>query len=119
MKNSIKKELACHILDKINDGIIDNGNRDDWHYHCFNEDYYIIGYYEAKEWLKRHDVGTFEAIGLVKDYEIDNFGEFTTNINYEAIVNMIAYIFGYELLYSDDFKTIKQLKKAMKKIVNE
>lgn len=119
MKTSIKKELAQSILDKINDEILTNDNRDDWHYHAFNEDYYIIGYFEANEWLKKHDLDVFEAIETVRDYEVTNFGKFTTKVNSEAIANMIAYIYGEDLIYSEDFKNIKQLKKAMKEIAKE
>lgn len=117
MKNSIKKELAQHIIDKINDGVIDNSNRDDWHFYCFNEDYYIIGYYEASQWLKKHNIGEFEAAGICQQYEIDNFGQSKVYDNSETTVNMLAYIYGEELIYSDDFKTVKQLKKAMKELI--
>ena len=54
MKNSVKKELASHVIDKITDGILTNGNKDEWHFYAFNEDYYIIGYFESGEWLKNH-----------------------------------------------------------------
>lgn len=118
MKTSIKKELAQHILDSINDGIIDNNNRDDWHFHLFNEDYYIIGYYQASEWLKTHDLDAFEAIDIVKDYEIDNFGEFTTKTNSESIVNMLAYIFGEELLNNLDAETIEDLTEELNAILD-
>jgi len=116
MKTSIKKELANHILDKINDGILTNENKEDWHFYCFNEDYYIIGYFNASQWLKRHNIGEFEALEIVRDYEIDNFSEFNTRINSESVVNMLAYIYGEELIYSENFKSIKELKKAMKQI---
>ena len=116
MKTSIRKELAQHVLDKINDGILTNENREHWHFYCFNEDYYIIGYYKASKWLKRHNMGEFEAVEIVRDYEIDNFGEFNTEINSESIVNMMAFIYGEELIYSENFKSIKELKKAMKQI---
>lgn len=118
MKTSVKQELAQHILDRINDGVIDNSNRDDWHFHCFNEDYYIIGYYEASQWLKQHDIGEFEAAGICQQYEKDNFGESKVYDNAESVVNMLAYIWGEELIYSDDFKKIKHLKKAMKELIN-
>lgn len=117
---TIKKELANHILDKINDGVIDNSNKDDWHFYCFNEDYYVIGYYECNQWLKNHDLDCFEAIGICQQYEKDTFGEINKVYdNSETTVNMLAYIFGEELIYSDDFKNIKQLKKAMKEIAND
>ena len=49
MKTSVKTELAQHLIDRINDGILTNDNYDDWHFYAFNEDYYIIGYYQASE----------------------------------------------------------------------
>ena len=113
MKTSIKKELAQHIIDRINDRVIDDTNRDDWHFHCFNEDYYIIGYYEAKQWLKSHDLDAFEAIDKVTEYEEDNFGETNTKINSEAIVNMLAYIYGEELLNSLDSENIEELTEEL------
>lgn len=116
---TIKKELANHILDRISDGVIDNTNKDDWHFHCFNEDFYIVYHSEAVKWLKNHNLDTFEAIEIVTEYENEQFGETNTKINPEAIVNMVAYILGEELLYSDEFKNIKQLKKAMKEITND
>tara|TARA_R110001606_G_scaffold127073_3_gene261128 strand:- start:1893 stop:2243 length:351 start_codon:yes stop_codon:yes gene_type:complete len=116
MKNSIKLELASHIIDRINDGVIDNSNRDEWHFHCFNEDFYIIYHSAAIEWLKQHNLDTFEAIEIVKEYEESNFGEMTTGINPEAIVNMLAYIYGEELLNSFDVDTVEELKTELENI---
>ncbi|MCB0448432.1 MAG: hypothetical protein KDD03_13175 [Gelidibacter sp.] len=117
MKNSIKTELAQHILDLINDGVLKNSNKDDWHFLAFNEDYYMIGYYECSEWLKKHGIGEFEAAGICTQYEIDNFGESTTVYdNSEKAVNMLAYIYGEELLGEIGADTKKELKKAVKEI---
>jgi len=110
MKTTIKNELAGHVLDRINDGVIDDNNRDDWHFHCFNEDYYIIGYYNASEWLKRHNIGEFEAASICNQYEIDNFGETSNKYdNSETTVNMLAYIYGEELIYNLDANNIDEL----------
>ena len=117
LNNSVKTELANHIIDKINDGILTNQNKDDWHHLAFNEDYFLIGYYQCEQWLKNNDISTFEAIDIVKNYEINHFGEFTTDINSESIVNMLAYILGEELIYSDEFKKVKHLKKSMKELI--
>jgi len=100
MKTSIKNELKTHIIETINDQQLDNF--DELHYHAFNEDYYIIGYYQADQWLKQHDVSSFDAINTVKEYEVSNFGEMTTDINSESIVNMYVYILGEELLSEFD-----------------
>lgn len=115
----LTKEIAGHIIDKINDGIIDDSNQDDWHYHCFNEDYYIIGYYEANQWLKRHNIDAFKAIEIVRDYEEEHFGKFTTKINSESIANMLAYIFGKELLSNYYDISIKKLKKELTKLIED
>jgi len=113
MKTSIKTELANHIIDKINDGIINDTNRDDWHYYCFNEDYYIVYHSNAIKWLDKHSIDTFESIDIVKEYELDHFGEFTTDINPERIVNMLAYIYGEELLSELDAETIEDLEEKL------
>ena len=73
MKTSIKQEFQDRAVDYVKDGILTEDNREDWHYHLFNEDYYIIGYYNAEQWLKRHDVSPFEAIQVCQQYEKDNF----------------------------------------------
>lgn len=118
MKNSIKKELAGHLIDLINDEVLTNGNRDDWHFHAFNEDYYIVGYYEASEWLKRHNVDPFEAVGICQDYEREHFGE-VTNIydNSERAVNMLAYIYGEELLAEIDAGSVEELQEELEEII--
>jgi len=119
LQNSVKQELASHILYRINDGIIDNSNIEDWHFLCFNEDYYIIGYYNASQWLKLHNINAFEAISICQEFEEDHFGEMIKKYdNSETTVNMLAYVLGYDLIYSDDFKNVKQLKKAMKKLAS-
>jgi hypothetical protein len=118
MKRSIEKELVNYIIDLINDNVLNNNNINDWHYHAFNEDYYIIGYYNASQWLKKHGLDEFEAVGICQQYEIDNFGEnHTIYDNSEKVVNMLVYIYGEELIYSKDFKTVKQLKKSIKELI--
>ena len=117
MKTSIKTELANHIIDKINDGILTTENKDEWHFYCFNEDYYIIGYYQASQWLKTHSIGEFEAAGICQQYEIDNFGESKVYDNSESVVNMLAYIYGEELIYSFDVDTIEELQEEIEELI--
>ncbi len=70
--------------------------KDDLHHHAFNEDYYIIGTYQAKEWLGNK---TFDVINFIKDYEQDNFGEVCTDLSDpERVVNMYVYIIGEEIV---------------------
>ena len=69
---------------------------DDLHHNAFNEDYYIIGTYEAKQWLGDQ---AFDIINIIKDYEQDNFGEiFTDFSSAEKVVNMYVYIVGEEIV---------------------
>ena len=93
---SLYKELAQHIVNDIGDKLW--LPIEDLHYHLFNESHYIVGYYQAKEWLKEHKYDTFDAIDCVQTYEGDNFGERHTAINSESIVNMLVYIIGEEII---------------------
>jgi hypothetical protein len=113
MKTSIKNELASYLIDCINDGILTNDNRDDWHFHAFNEDYYLIGYFNCSEWLKKHEIDSFEAVSICQEYEIDNFGESNVYDNSEKTVNMLAYIYGEELLSEFYCDTIEELKEIL------
>ena len=101
-KNSIKTELREYIKNNIDVFYCDE---QDLHFKLFNEDYYIIGYYEADKWLKGHDVSVFEGIRFVQDYERENFGEdaVRTYDNAETLVNMIVYIIGEELIYEEEY----------------
>ena len=92
---SIISEFEALATDKVNDGILTNDNREDWHFYMFNEDHYIIGYWNATEWLKTHDIDAFEAISTCIEYENDNFGEVSKKYdNSEETVNMLAYVLG-------------------------
>ncbi len=74
-----------------------NDNIDDLHHYAFNEDYYIIGTYQAKQWLGDH---VFDVIETIKEYEQDNFGQVSTDLSCpEKIVNMYAYIVGEQIVY--------------------
>ena len=118
MKATVKEELASHIIDRINDGVLTNDNKEDWHFHAFNEDYYCIGYYQCSEWLERHNIGEFEAAGICTQYEIDNFGECSKVYdNSEKAVNMLAYIYGEELLSEIDAETIEELKEELTQLI--
>ena len=100
MKDSIKEELTQHIIDVLPD--LEGTDLDDLHHQLFNTDYYIIGYWDAEQWLKRHDLSAFEAIDQVQTYEKDNFGKTNTDINSESIVNMLTYIYGEQILSEID-----------------
>ena len=84
----MKKYDQDYLDVKIRDGEL--------HHEIFNTDYYIIGTYKAKQWL---GADAFDAIAMIKDYEMDNFGEVYTDLsNPERVVNMVVYIIGEEIV---------------------
>ena len=88
MNESIKKELTEHIE------LMDLKQPD--HNELFNVDYYIIGYYQAEMWLNKHNLSTFEAMGICNDYEREHFGEVQTQFdNAEKLVNHLAIMFYF------------------------
>lgn len=94
---------AFHKLHHIEEGIYGC----DLHNELFNQDYFIIGYAKAEQFLAECEEGTFGAIRKIKDYELDNFGEIYTDLsNSEKVANMYAYIRGEELLI--DIKILQE-----------
>ena len=89
-REEIKEYFDDFINDQDSQWIEDN--KDDLHYHAFNNDYYIIGTYKAKQWLA--DM-VFDVIEIIKEYEQSNFGEVYTDFSDpEKVVNMYTYIVG-------------------------
>ena len=104
MDNSIILAVIENMVDKLNHRVGHGADAVDLHHHLCNEDYFIIGTYNAKKFLGEH---AFDAIGVIKEYEEDNFGNSTTDFsNPEKVANMLAYIIGQHVLnlskhYSD------------------
>jgi len=97
-----KEEIKEYFNDYINENKEyleeDSPNywKDDLHHNAFNNDYYIIGTYQAKQWLG--DM-TFDVINFIKEYEQFNFGEVYTDLSDpEKVVNMYVYIIGEEIV---------------------
>ena len=68
----------------------------DLHHEIFNTDYYIVGRYQAKQWL---GADAFDCIAEIQEYENGNFGQVTTDLSEpERVVNMYVYIIGEEIL---------------------
>jgi len=114
-KSIIIEELEHNCL--LNESISDRyGDLNELHSKLFNEDYFIIGYYQANCFIKDNFDSAFDIINVVKEYEEGNFGEFNTDINSESIVNMFAYIVGEELIYSlDEDMNIKEVLEQLNK----
>lgn len=115
-----------HAIDGIENLInyAPNVNASDLHHELFNTDYFIIGFYQAEQFLIANG-GVFAAIGEIQKYEQNNFGEVTTDCSSsEKVVNMLAYIKGEEVLNQckhlqkrwDKQLDDKDLKKILKEL---
>ena len=107
----MQKAVLDHALSNLEDlcGLDSYGA--DLHHYLFNEDYFIIGHYQAQQFLGDH---AFRAIEYVQDYEKDHFGEVSTEVTDEKIANMFAYIAGEEILSRS-----KHLERLWNKHLNE
>tara|TARA_R110000744_G_scaffold315219_1_gene422136 strand:+ start:228 stop:587 length:360 start_codon:yes stop_codon:yes gene_type:complete len=96
-----RKEIEDYFKDFIEDDRQDGyswvfENMHDLHHHAFNNDYYIIGRYKAKQWLGDE---ALNVIQFIKEYETLHFGEVSTDFSEpEQIVNMYTYIIGEEVV---------------------
>lgn len=103
MKTQYQKqdEVKQYAINFLKDSISEDSVYGyDLHREVFNTDYYVIGTYKAKEWLRDF---TFDAIETIREYEQDNFGEVNTDFsNPEKVVNMYVYIVGESVLYESE-----------------
>jgi hypothetical protein len=105
MKHTTKQELISTIIDAINDNRLEDKPVNELHQEVFNTDYFIIGRYEAEQWLINNG-GIFNAIETIKEYEQDNFGIVSTDLSEpERVCNMYVYILGEEII--NELETIQ------------
>ena len=91
------EEAKAAIIEALTDGEY-RGYYCDLHDHVFNEDYHYCYTSEAEDDLNA--IGVFNAIGVIVEYEKDNFGEVNTDFTDPCTVaNMLYYIVGEEVLY--------------------
>jgi len=113
---------AQMILDALNDGRIneDTIQDEEIHHEVFNTDYFLVGCYQADQWIQENFNSTFEAIDIVRQYEVENFGEFTTDINSEKIANMLSYICGEQVIYDlAAFDNLGELKSLLEYYIGD
>ena len=119
LTNEARKELISKVIETIQENDLQGLYIDELHQRTFNQDYFIIGYYEAEKWLIAN-YGIFAAIEKIKEYEQDNFGEVNTNLgNSESVCNMITYILGEEIIQDLNIEGEKFTKKELKRIEKE
>jgi len=99
-----EKEALGSILEFLENATTDYYVSDLQNY-IFNEDYYIIGIYQAEKALNQY--GVFDAIREIQDYEKNEFGEVTTDLSIpEDVANMLEYIIGTKVM--DILKSINK-----------
>src|SRR5574344_612844 len=87
---------------------------DDLLYEAFDSGQYIIGRYESEKALEQY--GVFDAIGKVKQYEIDSFGEVYTLLeDTEEVASRLYYFLGYQTLHYD----FPELSEAYDSVLDE
>ena len=97
----LKQDVKDYIIDQLSSDVGLDQHITDLHHYLLNENYFIIGYYKAEQWLKKDSI--FNAIDKIKEYEQDNFGEVSTDLSSsESVANMLAYILGEEILFNND-----------------
>lgn len=97
MNTELERELIEHIISTVKE----RDNFEELHYHAFNEDYYIIGYWNAEQWLKKHNISAFKALDKIAEYEIATMGEqHFKKYDAESVVNFYVYIVGEFIINS-------------------
>jgi hypothetical protein len=94
---TIPSEIINYAIDALRDGRALDIYGCDLHNEIYNTDYFIVGYYQAEQWLIANG-GVFNALDLVHQYELDNFGETKPYNNAESLANMVAYVHGADIL---------------------
>ena len=98
-----KQDVKNYIIQQLSDDVGLDQHISDLHHYLLNEDYFIIGYWKAEQWLKKDDSSIFEAIETIREYEQSNFGQVSTDLSSsENVANMLAYILGEEILFNND-----------------
>ena len=93
---SLKQDVISYIVQQLEDEVGLDNDVSDLHHYLVNQDYFIIGTYQAKQWLGSY---VFDVIETIRDYEQSNFGEVSTDFSDpEKVANMYAYILGEEIL---------------------
>lgn len=66
------------------------------HHELFNSEYYTASIWQTE--LDTVDLGVWDCLNLVKNYELENFGDMYTKLEAFTIANMVNYILGSHLL---------------------
>lgn len=117
--NQTNQELKSLIIDAINDNRLNDKPVNEIHQEVFNTDYFIIGRYDAEQWLINNG-GIFSAIETIKNYEQNNFGEVTTDLSEaERVCNMYVYILGEQIIFNSNVLNMTNEEYATPELLEE
>jgi hypothetical protein len=95
-------DFAIGQLDRIMDCYDGGIYSSELHHNIFNLEYFIDSDTEAESWLNQ--IGVFDAINEIVQYEKDNYGQVTTDVfSPTKVANMYCYVKGDELLDQIDY----------------
>lgn len=100
MKPAIFEEVEAQLIDALADGTLEGVSTVDMHHEVYNRDNTYVYTADAKRDLEQ--IGTFNAIQTVMQYEQDNFGQTAPAENYGNpcwVADMVVYILGEALIY--------------------
>lgn len=91
------EDAKAAIIEALTDGEY-SGYYCDLHNELFNTDYYYT--YPGEAIKAFNKISVFDAIGVIVEYEEDNFGEVDTDFTSPCdVANMLYYIVGEEVLF--------------------
>ena len=93
----IKKEIANEMINYIENYGIQDIYLCDMANELYNTDYYIIGIYQAKEWLKKYFDDMLETIEYWEDETGEPYGNMITEV--EKLATLVAYTVADIVLY--------------------
>ena len=100
MKPAIFEEVENQLINAFDDGTLDGVSTVDMHHEVHNRDNTYVYYEDAERDLEQ--IGTFNAIQTVMQYEQDNFGQTAPAEKYGNlcwVADMVVYILGEALIY--------------------
>lgn len=100
MKPAIFDEVEVQLINAFADDILDGVSTVDMHHEVYNRDNTYVHYEDAERDLEQ--IGTFNAIQTVMQYEQDNFGQTAPAEKYGNpcwVADMVVYILGEALIY--------------------
>lgn len=100
MKPAIFEEVEAQLINAFADGILDGVSTADMHHEVYNQSATYVYTADAERALEQ--LGTFNAIQTVMEYERTQFGQVAPAENYGSacwVANMVVYILGEALIY--------------------